>query len=212
MTKKYCFVDYDNVHQAGLNGIDKMSENDKVMIFYTPNNETLTFGMYKKMTRCKADIELYRIQSTAKSVLNFQLCTLLGYTVGNSPETEYYIISNDLSYEYIMNFWKDKNIDVRMSPNIMKILQQQVVSTAPVNTPAENTEQAETVSNNAEPPETDFEMVLKKLHLSEEDIAVLHNIINNGKRMYSSSDCLYIKGEITRKFSIDVYNAIRPYI
>lgn len=84
----YYFVDYESIHQAGLNGIDKLSENDKVIIFYTPSNETLTFAMYKKMIRCKADIELHRVQNGGKDALNFQLCTFLGYIIGDSSETK----------------------------------------------------------------------------------------------------------------------------
>ncbi|MDE6832863.1 MAG: hypothetical protein K2J39_01240 [Ruminococcus sp.] len=192
MTEKYFFVDYENVHQAGMKGIEKLTENDKVIIFYTPTNETLTFSMYKKMIRSEAGIELYRVQNGGKDAINFQICTFIGYIIGNSPESECYIISNDSGYEYIINFWKGRNADIIMSPNILKILQQEIVES----------------SHN----DNTFDKILKLLDFSEEDRLLLCDIIEKGKKMYSTSDCLYIKGEITRKFSIDVYNSIKPYI
>lgn len=196
MTERYYFVDYENVLQSGLNGIDKLTENDKVVIFYTPTNETLTFAMYKKMTRCNADIELYRIASGGKDALNFQLCTFLGYVIGNSPETECYIISDDKSYEYMVSFWKDRNVDVKTSPNIFKVIHQQV------NVPA---------------PESDFDKAVKPLNLSETDKQKLLDIYNSAMlfddatkiRQYINSKIGSVFGSPNQK---DYYAAIKPLI
>ena len=190
--KKYFFVDYESVHQNGMNGIENLTENDKVIIFYTPTNETLSFALYRKMICSEADIELYRVQNGGKNAVSFQICTFIGYIVGNSPESECYIISNDTSYEYIINFWKERNIVINMSPDILKTIRQLSIVPAPV--------------------ESDFDKSLKLFNLSEQDKILLLDIIRKGKKMYSSSDCLYIKGEVSRKFGTDLYNAIKPYI
>ena len=76
---RYYFIDYENVHQSGLNGIEKLTENDKLIIFYTTNAETLTFSIYEKLILCKAEIQLYKVQCGGKNALDFQLATFLGY-------------------------------------------------------------------------------------------------------------------------------------
>jgi len=53
----YFLVDYENVNVAGLDGITKLSEDDVVIIFYSENAETLTFGMHKKINESKAEIK-----------------------------------------------------------------------------------------------------------------------------------------------------------
>lgn len=161
MTEKYFFVDYESVHQAGLKGIEHLTENDKVIIFYTPANETLTFGMYKKMIRSEADIELYRVQNGGKDAISFQICTFIGYVIGNSSESKYYIISNDISYEYMITFWKDRNTEVNMSPNILKIINQKIIAPAP-----------EVYIS----PETDSDKTVKPFNISESDNKKLRNI------------------------------------
>ncbi|MDE6036617.1 MAG: hypothetical protein K2G36_12005 [Ruminococcus sp.] len=190
--KNYFFIDYESVHQNGMNGIEKLTENDKVIIFYTPANETLSFALYKKMISSDAVIELYRVQNGGKNAVNFQVCTFIGYILGNIPEAECHIISNDTSYEYVLNFWKERNTEISMSSDILKIIQKKSV----VNAPALNA----------------FEKILILFRLSEQDKLLLLDIIRKGEKMYSYSDCLYVKGEISRNFSPELYNAIKPYL
>lgn len=196
MTEKYFFIDYENVHQSGLNGIEKLTENDKVIIFYTPTNETITFAMYKKMTRCNANIDLHRITIGGKDALDFQLCTFLGYVIGNSPETKCYIISDDKSYEYIVSFWKARNTEITISPNISKIIQQQV------NVPA---------------PESDFDKAVKPLNLSETAKQKLLAIYNSAMLFDDTNKIRqYINNEIGTVFGSqnqkEYYAAIKPLI
>ena len=92
---RYYFIDYENVHQSGLNGIEKLTENDKLIIFYTTNAETLTFSIYEKLILCKAEIQLYKVQCGGKNALDFQLSSYIGYIVGKHPKCMCYIISKD---------------------------------------------------------------------------------------------------------------------
>ena len=41
---KCYLVDYENVNSAGLTGINKLSSDDLVMIFYSDNASTVTFA------------------------------------------------------------------------------------------------------------------------------------------------------------------------
>ncbi|MDE6796794.1 MAG: hypothetical protein K2J36_02105, partial [Ruminococcus sp.] len=145
---KYYLIDYENVHYTGLTGIEKLTENDRLIIFYTANAETLTFSVYEKLIACKAEIQLHKVQCGGKNALDFQLATFLGYVLGNNPDTDCHIISNDKGYEYVINFWKEKNIEIKISPNITEALK----------------------------PETDFDKAVKPLNLSKEDKNRLYGI------------------------------------
>ena len=59
----YYLVDYENVNVAGLNGVSKLIENDFVIIFYSENAETLTFGMHRRINESKADFFYIRYRS-----------------------------------------------------------------------------------------------------------------------------------------------------
>ncbi|MDE6664790.1 MAG: hypothetical protein K2K14_01160, partial [Ruminococcus sp.] len=162
---RYYLIDYENVHQAGFEGIEKLTENDNLVIFYTTNAETLTFSLYEKLVSCKADIQLYKVQCGGKNALDFQLATFLGYILGNNSDIDCHIISNDKGYEYIRNFWKERNIKIKISSDIsgtvQKLLPAVVTSVQPAPTAK---------------AETDFDKAVKPLNLSKEDKNKLYGI------------------------------------
>ncbi|MDE5771924.1 MAG: hypothetical protein K2I06_09925 [Ruminococcus sp.] len=164
---RYYLIDYENVHQAGLNGIEKLTENDNLVIFYTTNAETLTFSLYEKLVSCKADIQLYKVQCGGKNALDFQLSTFLGYVLGNNPDTECHIISNDKGYEYVRSFWKEKNVKIKISSDIVGNVQKLLPAVVPAVQPAPTAK-----------AETDFDKAVKPLNLSKINKQKLFDIYN----------------------------------
>lgn len=200
---RYYFIDYENVHQSGLNGIEKLTENDKLIIFYTTNAETLTFSLYEKLILCKAEIQLYKVQCGGKNALDFQLATFLGYILGQNTDIDCHIISNDKGYEYVRNFWKEKNVKIKISSdiegNILKLLP--AVVSAPV----------------VVKKETDFDKVVKPLNLSKSDKDALLKIFNDSASVKDTSKRKQsISNTITQTFgnskSSKYYQALKPLI
>ena len=200
---RYYFIDYENVHQSGLNGIEKLTENDKLIIFYTTNAETLTFSLYEKLILCKAEIQLYKVQCGGKNALDFQLATFLGYILGQNTDIDCHIISNDKGYEYVRSFWKEKNVKIKISSdiegNILKLLP--AVVPAPV----------------VVKKETDFDKAVKPLNLSKSDIDALLKIFNDSSSVKDISKRKQsISNTITQTFgnskSSKYYQALKPLI
>ena len=209
----YYLVDYENVHQTGLNGIEKLTENDKLIIFYTENAESLTFPVYEKLVACKAEIQLHKVQCGGKNALDFQLATCLGYVLGNNPDTDCHIISNDKGYEYVQNFWKEKNVIIDISSdiagNIRKIISSVTINSVPVVT---NISPAPEVT-----AESDFDKVVKPLNLSKADKQKLLNIYNNASSVKDvSKRKQQISNTIMKIFGNDkaskYYQTIKPLI
>lgn len=188
-TTRYYLIDYENVHQTGLNGIENLTENDRLVIFYTTNAETLTFSVYEKLMQCRAEIQLYKVQCGGKNALDFQLATFLGYILGNNPDTECHVISNDKGYEYVINFWKEKNIEIKISADISEALK----------------------------PETDFDKAVKSLNLSKEDKNRLYGIYCGSANFTDISQRKKnIHQTIVKHFgsdkAIQYYRAVKPLI
>lgn len=200
---RYYFIDYENVHQSGMNGIEKLTENDKLIIFYTTNAETLTFSLYEKLILCKAEIQLYKVQCGGKNALDFQLATFLGYILGQNTDIDCHIISNDKGYEYVRSFWKEKNVKIKISSdiegNILKLLP--AVVSAPV----------------VVKKETDFDKAVKPLNLSKSDKDALLKIFNDSSDVKDISKRKQsISNTITQTFgnskSSKYYQALKPLI
>ncbi len=209
---RYYLIDYENVHQAGLDGIEKLTENDKLVIFYTTNAETLTFSLYEKLVSCKAEIKLYKVQCGGKNALDFQLATFLGYVLGNNPDADCHIISNDKGYEYVRSFWKEKNVKIKISSDIAGNVQKLL----PAVVPAPPVKTVSSVPKN-ETIETDFDKAVKPLNLSKSNKTVLFDIYNKALQLNDSNKIRQqINNQIGKTFGSQnqkkYYSALKPLI
>ena len=108
---KIYLIDFENVKSKGLEGIDKLSETDSVIIFFSENSDTLSFEMHQKVLSSKADIEYFKVSVGGKNALDFQLSTLLGYMVAKEIYTHIFVISNDRGFDFLHAFWGGNYID-----------------------------------------------------------------------------------------------------
>ncbi len=122
-----CFlVDFENVNSSGLAGITELSEDDSVYIFYTVKANSLTFAAHMDIMKSKAKVEYFPVTSGGRNALDFQLATYLGYFISRGAEMEYYIISNDMGFDFVKNFWNGReesgNAGIRRTNNISKAM------------------------------------------------------------------------------------------
>ena len=98
-------VDYENVSLSGLEGIEKLTEEDQVYIFYGNSAGSISFDMHAKIAQSRALVRYIKIERSGKNYLDFQLATLSGYLVATTEVTDFIIISKDTGFESVMDFW-----------------------------------------------------------------------------------------------------------
>lgn len=98
-------VDYENVSLLGLEGIEKLTEEDQVYIFYGNSAGSISFDMHAKIAQSRALVRYIKIERSGKNYLDFQLATLSGYLVATTGVTDFIIISKDTGFESVMDFW-----------------------------------------------------------------------------------------------------------
>ena len=112
-------IDYENTHS--LNGINNLSETDKVIVFYSNNANTLTFSALESILCGKASITCKAVEVGTKNALDFQLSTYLGYLLKETEgtDTKIFIVSKDLGFSLVKSFWlKELNVDIEILPCI----------------------------------------------------------------------------------------------
>ena len=139
----YFLVDYENVNVAGMNGLKNLSEEDTLIIVYSENASTMTFGLHKRLIETKATVEYHDVNLGTKNTLDFQLSSHLGYLIGICPEPQnehFYIVSKDNGFQVLQQYWhhiktsdsiipqiseaNSKNVSkVKESPDITQIRQ-----------------------------------------------------------------------------------------
>lgn len=98
-------IDYENVKNSGLIGIDKIPEGDKAVVFYSPSADTISIEMHHTLMRSKCSIDFFKIRRGGKNFLDFQLATYLGYMMKDGAFTHAVIISRDQGFDSLIDFW-----------------------------------------------------------------------------------------------------------
>ncbi len=115
-------VDFENVRSEGLKGVEQLTSEDKVVIFYSKNADAITFDVHTLLSKSSAEIETYRILRGGHNSLDFQLSTYLGYLVMENSYKEIVIISRDKGFLCVTNFWEENrdkcNCDIKLCKSI----------------------------------------------------------------------------------------------
>ncbi len=127
--KRLYLVDYENVSDAGLVGVDQLSGFDSVVIFYGSKVKTIAYESLISITSSNAAIEHLRAEKTAKNYLDFQLTTYLGYKLGKDNYDEVFIISKDSGFDAVVDFWAIKGIKIKRQIAIIEPVQEEPAST-----------------------------------------------------------------------------------
>lgn len=118
--KRIFLVDYENVHKAGLYGIETLRKTDTVYVFYSENADSLSFEVMQLLSATKASVEYIKVDTIGLNALDFQLASFVGYLIGKKPGCRYYIVSNDKGYSNVRLFWYKQGEKIRLVPCIGK--------------------------------------------------------------------------------------------
>lgn len=104
-------IDFENVKSKGLTGIEHLGENDRVIIFYSENSDTISFDMHMKVMATPASVEYLKVRVGGKNALDFQLCSMMGFIAAKEIYRFIFIISNDKGFDKLHDFWNVCNVN-----------------------------------------------------------------------------------------------------
>lgn len=109
-------VDYENVHESGIYGLDALAAEDCVYLFHTSTTERITLSTLDDV---RAWVKVILVPP-GKQSLDMHLGSFLGYLIGKEtdPDTKYAIVSHDTDYRGITDFW---NSNFQMSDKVQCI-------------------------------------------------------------------------------------------
>ena len=104
----YYLIDYENVNGSGLEGCSKLTASDHIIIFFTKN--AMKINMSDISDHGNAELKMIEI-SPGKQSVDIHIGSYLGYLMGISGGKDYgiIIISGDMDFDNMLNFWKDRN-------------------------------------------------------------------------------------------------------
>ena len=163
----YYLIDFENVKSRGMEGVELLTEEDTVCIFYSDNADSMTFDLHRKLNETKANIIYHKVAVGTKNALDFQLATYLGYLICEQQREgihpNYFIVTKDNGFTSLMVYWKAQGVPVRIIRNLLwgknpaaeqNLLTEEEQETETVVTAAEDvTEQPQPAQPQPEQPE-----------------------------------------------------------
>ena len=99
----FYLIDYENKNKA-IAGIANLTERDTVIFFYGANSNSIPFSLHLEIVRSPAKFEYYEVKTGGKNALDNQLIYHIGRLSERHPGEDFYIVSSDKGYEYIIDF------------------------------------------------------------------------------------------------------------
>jgi len=119
----YYLIDFENVKSRGMEGVEFLTEEDIVCIFYSDNADSMTFDLHRKLNETKAQIIYHKVAVGTKNALDFQLATYLGYLICEQQREgihpDYFIVTKDNGFTSLMVYWKAQGVPVRIIRNLL---------------------------------------------------------------------------------------------
>ena len=119
----YYLIDFENVKSRGMEGVEFLTEEDIVCIFYSDNADSMTFDLHRKLNETKAQIIYHKVAVGTKNALDFQLATYLGYLICEQQREgihpDYFIVTKDNGFTSLMVYWKAQGVPVRITRNLL---------------------------------------------------------------------------------------------
>lgn len=111
-------VDFENVNSQGLNGINRLDSNDRIIIFYSENADSMTFELHEQINQSRAYIFFQKVDVGLKNALDFQLATYLGYLICENEKEDksvtYYVVTKDRGYASLITYWSKRDVDITL--------------------------------------------------------------------------------------------------
>lgn len=115
------FVDFENVGQAGLTGLNVLNKKDKVILFYHDGTINLPLSHMVSCIQATMKSEHFEIKKIASNYLDFQLTTYLGYYAAKHPKKRLVIVSKDNDFIPVIDFWTDAGRTIQKQETILGI-------------------------------------------------------------------------------------------
>lgn len=114
---RHFYVDYENVQSVGLDGLDELTDQDKVIILYSTHADSMKIDIVKQLQNTKARVSFVEADTGTTNALDFQLITLLFIEL--NAEDEFLIVSKDTGFDAAIKMAKRQEYsNVRRVRNI----------------------------------------------------------------------------------------------
>ncbi|MCC8043934.1 MAG: PIN domain-containing protein [Clostridiales bacterium] len=103
-------IDYENVGESGLDGLEYLESTDTLAIFYSVSHDKISRKMIDRIMDSGCCFETYRLKKTGKNALDFYIISRVGELLGSGYSGKLVVISKDKGYCAMRDYWTARGI------------------------------------------------------------------------------------------------------
>lgn len=107
----YFLIDYENVGEAGLDGMEHLYATDVVVLFYSASCEKISKKAMDYILKSGCRFQAVRLKKTGKNALDFYIVSMIGELFGAGFSGKVVVVSRDKGYAAMKDYWLDRGID-----------------------------------------------------------------------------------------------------
>ncbi|MCC8050116.1 MAG: PIN domain-containing protein [Clostridiales bacterium] len=98
-------VDYENVREAGLDGVEHLYDTDAITIFYSAVCEKISKRFMGFILQSGCSFQVVRLKRTGKNALDFYIVSMIGALFGAGFAGKVVVVSKDKGYAAMKDYW-----------------------------------------------------------------------------------------------------------
>ena len=102
--RMHILIDYENVHNAGLEGADYLTKDDYVTVFYSQSCENIQLGHFNALVEKTGHFDAVKLAQVRKNGLDFYIAIRVGEILQKYPGEKILIVSQDQGYYAILDY------------------------------------------------------------------------------------------------------------
>lgn len=110
--KRIFFVDSENVGDNWISLLTASASEDEILVFYTLKSPHMNYKNLIALKQSEKEVTFIECHE-GNNALDFQLSTYLGYRIHDIGDDEFIIVTNDMGYDAVVKYWKEKNYKVK---------------------------------------------------------------------------------------------------
>ena len=99
-------IDYENVHEEGLYGIEMLKKDDRIFVFYNMGDkENVENGKLREAAEKGISIQSVVLYKRGKNALEFYIASKIGELCGQGMQQDIAVISGDKGFQALCEYW-----------------------------------------------------------------------------------------------------------
>jgi len=98
-------IDFENVHNDGMEGYEYLTEEDSIYIFYSKAAPNIRKKIAAKIFDSSMDVHLYKLFEPRKNAIDYYIAAKTGQIVEKFRPDRLAIVTKDQGFQSIADFW-----------------------------------------------------------------------------------------------------------